>query len=290
MQCLNVYKKEFYMKNKLLLIVAFSLGMQSNISIASEPSTQSWGDWFRSKFAATRQAVAEKAPSVGVTTAGVMATAGYLEPALRSILPKNYLLMAGGFGLIYSTLGLAIDACISNYKQGSDSKAETINNIKNDLTIVIANPLLYPTRSSKLHALLKKDEFVQYITDEYGLVQEACNELIREINDIPYSQDQKEKDRIIDDKIAEARVIIAYGDTLQAQIKLLEDYCKEPLGSFDIPGMQGYLSVYFRLKNKQDVESKLSPEEKASRQSERFELQKAKEFLKKRTVSEPEVD
>src|SRR6266699_3302852 len=38
------------MKNKLFLIVAFSIGMQSNISIASEPSTQSWGDWFRSKW------------------------------------------------------------------------------------------------------------------------------------------------------------------------------------------------------------------------------------------------
>jgi hypothetical protein len=272
------------MKNKLLLIVAFSLGMQSNISFASEPSTQSWGDWFRSKFAATRQAVAEKAPSVGATTAGVMATAGYLEPALRSILPRNYLLLAGSFGLIYSTLGLAIDAYISRYQQGSDSKTVTINNIKNDLTIAIANPLLYPTRSSKLHALLKKDEFLQYINDQDGLVEQACNQVIKEINAMPYSNTQKELDKIIDDKMAEARVIIAHGNTLQAKIKLLEDYCKEPLSTFDFPEMQAYLSVYFRLKNKQDVESKLSPEEKASRQTERSELQKAREFLKMRSV------
>jgi len=173
-----------------------------------------------------------------------------------------------------------IDSIISYYRTGSFSRTDAIIKIKDNIAQVLSNSTLYPTRSSKIHALLKKDEFSQYITDEYGLVQEACNELIKEINAIPYSQEQKKADRIIDDKIEDARIITSQGDTLKAQIKLLEDYCKEPIENFDIPGMQGYLSVYFRLKNKQEVESKLSPEERASRQAERSELQKAREFLK----------
>ncbi len=291
------------MKKKVFLItIALCAVLQSNIDFASE--NQSWGDWLKAKYTQWTKKTTDIRPAL--TTAAV---AGTIATQGRALLPYSQATLqvlgrpiyaATVFTpplLLYAKVGIfliTVDLCgkiINQYRRGTISKEEAIKDIQNNLMVTINQELLYPTRSSKLHALLKKDEFLQYINDKDGLVQEACNELIREINAIPYSSEQKENDAIIDDKMAEARIIIAQTDILEEQIKFLEDYCKDPLGNFDIPGMQGYLSVYFRLKNKQAVENKLSPEEQASRKLERSELQKARTFLKtKANVSEPSVD
>ena len=84
-----------------------------------------------------------------------------------------------------------IGPIIASYRTGAADRNEAIQKIKGDLLVLVNNPLLYPTRSSKINALLKKDEFLQYVNDQDDLVQESCNQLIQEISAIEYSKTKK---------------------------------------------------------------------------------------------------
>jgi hypothetical protein len=272
------------MKNKLLLFfitIALCMAIQLKMNFASE--NQSWSDYFRSKWAELTSSrrvklLQEKAPLI--TAIGLTAKLG----SYAGVIPTGYIKWLGisfPITLVIVTLVYNIDSIISYYRTGSFSRTDAIIKIKDNLAQAISNVTLYPTRSSKLHALLKKDEFTQYITDEYGLVQEACAELSREISSVPYSEDQRIADRKIDEKMAKFRnTIINQYTTIDDQIVALETLKQNDL---DIPAMQAYLSIYFRLKNKQNVENKLSPEEKTLKQSWTKEAEKLR-------VSEPEVD
>jgi hypothetical protein len=292
------------MKNKLFLI-ALCAGIQANISFAGEK--QSWADWFRAKYAQVTgsryvREKAEKAPYLvtgGVIGVPIIGQAGanllrmpsfvydfiYRHSSheeflqyLDFIVARDKVLIVGG-AVLGIALAESIYQAVSYYRFGATSKAEALFQIKDALSLLINDSSLYPTRSSKIHALLKKDEFVQYVTDEYGLVQDACNELIKNINQAPYSEDQKAKDAIIDQKMAEVRKSISNYETLDDQITALEN---QKQNNMDISTMQAYTSVYLRLKNKQAVENKLPEIEKASRQAERSELQTAREYLGKK--------
>jgi hypothetical protein len=280
------------MKNKLLLFfitIALCMAIHLKMNFASEKP--SWYDYLRSKwtqFTSSRigQLTQEKAPLVAAT--GLSAKLG----SYAGVIPTGYIKWLGisfPVTLVIVALVYNIDSIISYYRTGSFNRTDAIIKIKDNLAQVLSNNTLYPTRSSKIHALLKKDEFTQYITDEYGLVQEACNELIGEINKIEYTEAQKKADGIIDQQMSKISNMLKQYVTLEEQIKVLEseEY------STNILGMQAYLSVYFRLKNKQNVESKLSQEEKASRQAERLEeskFQKARQEYNRIHVSEPSVD
>lgn len=271
------------MKNKLLLFfaaIAICAAIHLKMNFAS--AEQTWREWARAKLAALTssrigQLTQEKAPLLAAT--GLTTKLG----SYAGIIPVEYVKWLGisfPVTLVIVALVYNIDSIISYYQTGSFNRTDAIIKIKDNVAQVLSNNTLYPTRSSKIHALLKKDEFLQYITDEYGLIQEACNELIGEINAIQYPQAQKEIDRVIDAKMSEIKKSIINYETLDDQITALENQQQ----TMDIPGMQAYLSVYFRLKNKQNVESKLSQEEKTSRSAWGNAAKKA------RTVSEPEVD
>jgi hypothetical protein len=295
----RTYYKGSHMKNKsFLIVIALCAGLQGNISFAN--NNQSWADYFRSKWAQftssdTIKVIQEKAKPYVVPMATTVSSVGIgrliaakkltltipsmVNPVTIKLLTRQNAEIIRSGGIIGGILALTIYGIVSYYQQKSITKPDAILQIKETLSLLINNQLLYPTRSSKINALLKKDEFLQSITDEYGLVQEACNELIKEINTIPYSQEQQQKDKAVDTKITEVRNMIMHHATLDEQIKALEEQ-----HTTDIPGMEAYLSVYYRLKNKQAVENNLSQEEKASRQTERSELQEARKFLKERAV------
>lgn len=277
------------MKNKLLLFfVAITLctAIQLKISFASE--NQSWSDYFRSKWTqftksprAQALAVAPLAYSVQKVGPGIIVgTSQILGLTTWANSPWTYSFDNVPTALIWL---IATISAIKLYRQPVDTKLtpeelaeqekhNKINQMKEAVKIIIHNPLLYPTRSSKLHALLQRDEFEQYINDKDGLFQKACNELIEEINKIEYT----EADKAIDEQMSKIRNMLKQYVTLDEQIKALES--KEY--SANIPeGMRAYLSVYYRLTNKQNVENQLSQEEKTSRQAWAKKAAKAKGFL-----------
>ncbi|HEX4069267.1 MAG TPA: hypothetical protein VHX42_04160 [Candidatus Babeliales bacterium] len=269
------------MKTKLLLIaIALLIGIQLKMTVSSE--NQSWYDYLRSKWTTLissrlGQLTQEKGPMVAA--AGLSSKLG----SYAGIIPVEYVQWLGisfPVGLVIIGLVYNIDSIISYYQTGSFSKTDAIIKIKGTLAQAISNATLYPTRSSKIHALLKKDEFLQYINDKHGLVQEACAALSQEVSNLPYSDEQKAKDKTIDTAMDKVKKSIINYETLDDQIAALEN---QKQNNMDIPAMQAYLSIYFRLKNKQAVESKLSLEEKASRQKWATEAEKVR-------VSEPQVD
>ena len=276
--------KDKNMKNKAFIIVAGCLILASSINFTSE--NQSWYDYFRSKWSqltgsrtAQRAVKPLAAASLAYTTQtigpGLMIGTGQTLGLTNWQAESPWSYRFGYLPIAFIWLTATI-AAIKFYRE----PISKINKIKEALTIVLSNPLLYPTRSSKLHALLKKDEFLGYIEDKDGLVQEACNELIDEINKAKCTDAQKKADAAIDKQMSEIRNMLKQYVTLDEQINALETQQY----TTNIPaGMQAYLSLYFRLKNKQAVENKLSSKEKASRQSWAQDAEKVR-------VSEPTVD
>jgi len=243
----------------------------------SSGKRQSWWDWLRSKW--------EGSSVVSVATAKVKAKA----------LAKTIKLAVRFSGLKSNTVMDIVDLflafledmepILSSYRMGSIDKDEAMEKIKEDLFVMINNQLLYPTRSSKINALLKKDEFLQYVNDQEDLLQDACNQLIEEISALDYSATKKAADDAIDARMATIRSAIIRGQSLTEQINELETKIGQKQ-HFDIPEMQAYLSLYFRLKNKQRVEGKLTKEEKEFQQP--WKIEKSK--IEKHIISEPSVD
>lgn len=265
------------MNGKAFFIVAvFCIGMWLNISFCSENQSD-WFGWLRSKLTSARSSkvasiVQQKALAEAITLASTYA--GIESTIITDVVS------------LFSALLEDIEPIISSYRTGSVDRDEAIRKIKEDVLILINNALLYPTRSSKINALLKKDEFLQYTNDQDDLVQEACNQLIREISAIDYSEAKKTADEAVDAKMATLRAaIIIHGQLLTKQIHELEVKLAQTQ-HFDIPEMQAYLSLYFRLKNKQKVERKLTIEEKAFQQP--WAINESE--IEKRIVSEPAVD
>ena len=263
------------MKNKAFLVIILCLGLQMP-NFASEKK-QSWWNWLRAKWEGS------KVVSVTTEKAKMKAIAGAMALAVQYSWIESHLIMDG----IHLLLALVedIQTIISSYGLGSIDKDEAIKKIKEDLLLLINNQLLYPTRSSKINALLKKDEFLQYMNDQDDLLQDACNQLIGEISALEYSATKRAADEAIDLRMATLRASIIRGQSLTEQINELETKIGQKQ-HFDIPEMQAYLSLYFRLKNKQRVEGKLTKEEKELQQPWNIETSE----MEKRIVSEPEID
>ena len=77
--------------------------------------------------------------------------------------------------------------------------------------------------------------------------------------------------------MATFRAAIIHGQSLAKQIHELDVRLTEQQ-RFDVPEMQAYLSLYFRLKNKQNVEGKLTKEEKESRRPWAIDENKLEKF------------
>jgi len=240
----------------LFIILVLYPGLSINMAFGSE-NKQGWLDWFLSKLASSSTVSVAVEKAKAKTIAKGIKLAGEFSG-------MDFDIITDIFDLFFA-FREDIGSIISSYQIGSIDQNEAIEKIKNDLFIIVNNQLLYPTRSSKIHALLKKDEFLQYVNDQDNLVENACNQLIQKISALDYSETKKATDKVIDDKMAILRAAIIHGQSLTEQIQELEKNINQKQ-HFDIPEMQAYLSMYFRLKNKLNVEGKLTKEEKESRQ------------------------
>lgn len=275
------------MKGRLILFVVL-VGALSQSQLIYCAQQQSWGDWFRSKYqqysgtaeeaqkslasgvAAMRSRV-EKAAAPSV--AEYQARAESFDEKIKSS-EKGVarFATAGGalFNDVISISNIVLDTTanfINDLAKDYITRPQAIAGIKNNLKIAVAdNALLYPTRSSKIHVLLKKDEFLQYapsyFRDENGIFDEACSQLSKEIQD-SYTQGltkaqidaQRAEDSQIDAHVATLRKAIASEKSLEGQIKALELIQDQQKS---ITQMRAYLSLYYRLKNQLEVEKQLA--------------------------------
>lgn len=266
------------MKSKLISSIVIAVLLQSSSMYgAQNPSQQSWGDWFRTKYRQYSAGATESARQgvAAVQSRVAKAAAPSIEVArtLRDRIDTEESLGAAGKGalsvfLIYNLAGPAVLWTIGNlikdYRNNYITRPAVIEGIKNNLkAAVVYNGLLYPTRSSKIHVLLKKDEFLEfanvYINDTDGLLGEACSQLSKEISSAKYSEEQKEEDRQIDSHIASLRKAIDSKQSLEDKIKALELIQGDQKS---IIQMRAYLSLYYRLKNQLEVKNQFALRQK----------------------------
>jgi hypothetical protein len=136
----------------------------------------------------------------------------------------------------------------------------SIQKIKNALGLLIINPLFYPTKSSKINLLTKKDEFLQYANDPdkdnpKSVLYQACQQLVEEINAAPYSDEQFAEDNKIGTYIAQLKNNLNPLEPLKGQINQLEKIQNQ---QDSIIKMRGFLSLYYRMQNQLEVEKKLT--------------------------------
>lgn len=248
------------MNKKLISLSCLILILQSNVVYCG----QGWGDWFRAKFYGTSQA--KKAKTVipsssysGGAIAGMgVATGGlFVGHGVESLSWNNEAWREISQGIVIFT----VYSAVSMIMQSTVNRDEKIDYIGSWIRVVLNNSLLYPTRSSKLHVLLKKDDFLQYAR-LYGyddIFDEVCRLLSAEISAATYSQEEKEQDRQIDSYMAGLRQGLMSASDLSQQIEALEAIQNK---QSSIVAMRGYLSIYYRLKNQLKYEEKLTLEQK----------------------------
>ena len=267
------------MNKKLMLIaIVCCVGLQSNLSMGSEKPAakkQTWGEWFSSWLTYGRpneRAMGHLKESLPRTTlallAGGVVNTQYPEAVAivgRVIQKKIRNIDSLLFGSLYiNTIFTLYASFISQflfyYKTGQLSKTDALLEIKNYLRITLGNQLLYPTRSSKVNVLTDKDEFLAYVDDQDGLLNEVCDQLLREIQTADYSEEQQQDDQKIDAHILELKVNIDHL-LLEQQIDALKWIADR---QNTVEKMRGYLSLYYRLQNKLEVENKRSLKQKTS--------------------------
>jgi len=281
--CVYIYGV-FSMKKQLILVAIFLCVMlQSNLSWCSgslQPKKQTWGEWLSSIFTYGRpkeRALGQMKEDYPISALGSIA--GYAVaskyPQIQSHIEKGVKLnimamqeITGlnslslgtiGVSLFFSIYAVAIGRWITLYKTGKFLRTDALLEIKNYLRIAIGNQLLYPTRSSKINVLIKKDEFLEYINDQDDLLNEACRQLIEEINTDDYPEDQENEDKKINKYISNLKVSIDSFPSLESKINALKRMENQ---QETVEKMRGYLSLYYRLQNKLEVEKKLAPEQK----------------------------
>jgi hypothetical protein len=288
------------MKKQLRLFVAI-IGLLSQSPLIYCAQQQGWSDWFRSKYQQYSGTAAEAQKSLASGVAAVRSrverAAAPSVAAYRDVWsdePDNqYKVMhideeklgkigatALRLGFSYVIIGpsllLTTASLINDLANDYITRPQAIAGIKNNLKIAVAdNALLYPTRSSKIHVLLKKDEFLQYapsyFRDTNGIFDEACSQLSKEIQD-SYTQGltkaqidaQRAEDSQIDSHVATLRKAIASEQSLEGKIKALELVQDQQKS---IIQMRAYLSLYYRLKNQLEVEKQSAARKKQTEET-----------------------
>lgn len=116
---------------------------------------------------------------------------------------KYGLMVGGGIAVTGLTL-FVIYKIYDKYLRHELTKEQTVDEIADVIYAMISDNLTYPTYSSKIHALLKKDEFLNYLNDTDALFAEACSIVSKKIAKLYSISTNKEKEatKIMDKVIA----------------------------------------------------------------------------------------
>ena len=153
----------------------------------------------------------------------------------------------------------------------AEDRLAAIEQVKTLISMQIASPLTYPTRSTKLHALLKKNEFLVDMKDVDGIVAQACSELSKQFTAIEYSDRQRAKDSLVDAELGSLRKRFVQKEitTIDGQIAEASKDVSDILTMLERPNVKAALSTVLRLQQQKLVEAK-APEAFASTSSASF--------------------
>ena len=281
------------MKNKLILIVVvIGFGLQTNSIICSEKRT--WWDRLMS-FAFLNEEPSTKQKAMfdanvgkeslwnqaamkvekykelgkaGVAAGTITGVGGALFSPFSQAqwsMPANMFANFVAFSFVGVILAVNLHKIVSLFKHGMTTRVEAAMSAKYYLDdFFIKNDVFYPTRSSKINALVKKDEFVDYVYDAHGILQEACEKVLDTLAADNRTEEQRNNESEIDTMISTIKGKISTEYTLEGKLSALD---RLKFNEFSGNLMKAFDSVKFRLQNQLEVEKQLSSEEKASRQS-----------------------
>lgn len=314
---------------KILIFISFFLYLGSiyNITVCAQPQEQGIWERFKSLFTLTptqKEKISKAMPTiVGAGLGGYTAVSEIGgEKLVKGFMPHakyffsstnpNVAYGIGAFAYIslFAWAGFVLGEIykgtkeferIREQEENEDIKKQvelvSIQKIKNALGLLIINPLFYPTRSSKINLLTKKDEFFQYVNDPdrdnpKGVLYQACQQLVEEINAAPYSDEQFEEANKIGAHIAQLKNQLNPLDPLETQIKRLEEMQNK---QDSIIKMRGFLSLYYRMQNQLEVEKKFKLQQQEIRRGflakeqmkpEAFEQERMKEIENNKELEE----
>jgi hypothetical protein len=201
--------------------------------------------------------------SVGLTLGGlpVVNTMSTFSDVNGSTAQSYALLAFGAIGITAMSAGL-ISAVYQNVivplQNGEVEKDQTVDDALDNMTYemikaVISDQEAYPTYSTKIHALLKKNEFLNG-DDSDVVVEKACNKLIAELKDT-YIKDSD--DDAIDQALGNLRQTLAKKNE-QEQITSLMIKETETFS----PEQKAIVSLLRRLQNKLAIDLKRQAQNK----------------------------
>jgi hypothetical protein len=127
--------------------------------------------------------------------------ANWLYNQLFSVTTPISLGLTVGVGVAATGLTIFVMYKIyDKYLRKELTKEQTEQEISNAIYAMVSDDLTYPTYSAKIHVLLKKDEFLNYLDDTDEIFTESCNKTIAKVTDAKSKRDAA-KDGAIDAKM-----------------------------------------------------------------------------------------
>ncbi len=111
--------------------------------------------------------------------------ANWLYNQLFSVATPISLGLTVGVGVAVTGLTIfAMYKVYDKYLRHELTKEQTEQEISKTIYAMVSDDLIYPTYSAKIHVLLKKDEFLNYLDDTDAIFNESCNKVIAQITDL----------------------------------------------------------------------------------------------------------
>lgn len=274
------------MKNKsILFALAVCVGMQFGVSFGMDEfaisederevalsdlqPSQSWSNWLSS--GAGRAWSAAKSASNRASQAVKNAPSSWWDRQKRQseYLPSTSIgaLLGGGLmmlgtereqqlaGLTFAVAGVLLDQIMLSYRRQDINREQAVKQAKEIIAIQLTNTLAYPTRLSKINALLKKNEFAGVdMKDEDGIVAQACAELSKEIAAVKLSPEQMQAEKPVDAEMTKIRIKLANFSSLDEQINKAKEGVTQVLRALQLPGYKARIATVMRLEKQQLVE------------------------------------
>lgn len=289
------------MKNKSMLIaIALCAGLQLGVIFCEETFVERIWRWWNPRTTATsfEYKKAQRGVSAGVAGAALIGVqnadfgirryllgSGFSESDVLGLQVGGLLMLAGGFSV--AVLG----SIINIYQEGGINYRNAVQQTRYTLVQMLSNAWAYPTPSSKIHALLKKNEwyFPDFLEqalqkDTSGIIDKACKELGRDINNSKISPQQEAINSAIDNEMTVIRQQLIMIPNLQERISQMEQKqsVKTFLALFNDPQSRAEIALYLRSEAQRVAER-----ESGQLQSE--ELQRKKELKDQHLFTEKQL-
>jgi len=183
--------------------------------------------------------------------------------ASLSLQDRDFVEVMSLSGLTIFATYAVIDQIMASYFKEEISREQAVQEAKRVITLSLSNSVVYPTRTTRINALLKKNEFLADKIQDYSddIIAQACNELIEDIAKVPYNEME---DADVDKEINTINGQLLKGSTLSERVEILDNIMIEDV-KFEtvseliriesIPRVRAIKSIFLRLQKQMVVET-----------------------------------